>query len=156
MIEALRRSIVLGIIWVALAGLDLEGVVVGAVVIAAAVAIGIALAPEAPRPVRLGRAFRLLPVFVWQSVLGGIDVARRAFDPRLPLAPGWLVLPAKLPDGAPRVVLGGELSLLPGTLVAGTKNGQFIVHVLDKRQPIRPALEKAEPDLLGAIGAPRR
>ena len=43
------------------------------------------LLPPALGRVRLGVLLRLLPRFLWQSLVAGTDVARRAFSPRLPL-----------------------------------------------------------------------
>ena len=55
------------------------------------------LAPAAGH-LRFGSLFALLPHFIWESVLAGIDVARRAFDPRLPLRTGFVNCPLDFPD----------------------------------------------------------
>jgi Na+/H+ ion antiporter subunit len=49
-------------------------------------------------------SLRLLPpgnlvLRVWQSLVAGIDVARRALDPQLPLRPGVVVFSPRLPGG---------------------------------------------------------
>lgn len=153
---ALRRALLLGLAWLALSGADSGGLAVGAVAVTAATWLSFALRPERPRPLNAFRALRLLPGFLWQSVLGGVDVARRALDPRLPLAPGWFELPAHVPDGSPRVIVGGEFSLLPGTLVAGTRDGRFLVHVLDRTRPVAEELAAGEAALVAAMdGRPR-
>jgi multicomponent Na+:H+ antiporter subunit E len=78
---------------------------------------------------------RFLPFFLWQSLRGGIDVARRALHPRLPLAPLLLDYPLRLPDGPACTFLANTVSLLPGTLSADLENGCLTVHVLDGSQP---------------------
>jgi hypothetical protein len=47
---------------------------------------------------------RLAPGFLRSSLLGGIDVARRALHPRMPLDAGWIAYRTKLPRGLPRVI----------------------------------------------------
>ena len=60
-----------------------------------------------------------------------------------------------MPEGSPRVVLGGEMSLLPGTLVAGTRDGRFLVHVLDRTRPVPREVAAAEAALGKALGEGR-
>jgi multicomponent Na+:H+ antiporter subunit E len=38
---------------------------------------------------------RLVGRFLWQSVVAGVDIARRVFDPRLPLNTGFVVYPVR-------------------------------------------------------------
>lgn len=125
---AARRIFLFGVLWFILTGT--EAPVLGAVAVPAAGWLSLRLAP-ATRPIRIGALLAIGPGFVWRSLLGGLDVARRAFDPRLPLDPGWIEVPVDLPEGG-RVALGGELSLMPGTLAAGSEGGRLLVHVLDR------------------------
>ncbi|MES9944702.1 MAG: Na+/H+ antiporter subunit E [Candidatus Thiodiazotropha sp.] len=60
----------------------------------------------------------LLPTAFAES---GLDVAWRAFHPRMPITPELIVYPLRLPPGLPRVILVNTVSLLPGTL--GTELG---------------------------------
>lgn len=138
-----------------MSGVTVEGLVVGAVAVLAATWLSVKLQPRRVHPVRARAVVALLPGFLWQSVLGGFDVARRAFHPRLPLDPGWFVIPAKVPDGGPRVALGGEFSLLPGTLVAGTRGDRFLIHVLDRERPLARELAAGEAALARALRTPQ-
>ena len=61
---------------------------------------------------------------------GGLDVARRALDPRLPVGPAWVTLNLKNRPDEFRVLLGGVISVLPGTLAAASSKGELDVHVL--------------------------
>ncbi|SFP39860.1 Na+/H+ antiporter subunit E [Tranquillimonas alkanivorans] len=146
-IDAARRGLVLSGVWLILTSADPGAYAVGAVTVAAATWLSFRLRSPRASPVNLLRAASLLPGFLWQSLLGGVDVARRALDPRLPLAPGWFVLPARLREGSPRVVLGGEFSLLPGTLVAGTRKDRFLVHVLDRTRPVEREFEAGQEEM---------
>ncbi len=125
-----RRIIFFAVLWFVLS--EGEAYVLGAAVVSAASWLSLRLLP-ATRPIRLLPLVAMAPNFLWRSLLGGLDVGRRALDPRMPINPGWVVLPVNLPDGG-KVALGGELSLMPGTLAAGTDRGKLLVHVLDKGQ----------------------
>jgi multicomponent Na+:H+ antiporter subunit E len=148
---AVKRATALALVWLALTGADPGALALGAIAVAAATWLSLRLRPAGAPPLRPLRAAALVPGFVWRSFLAGLDVARRAFDPRLPLAPGWFVVPARLPDGSPRVIMGGEFSLLPGTLVAGTRNDRFLVHVLDRNSDVAQSFADGEDELLGAF-----
>ncbi len=77
------------------------------------------------------RVVRFLPRFLMQAVLGGADVARRAVDPRLPVAPGWVRLPLTGTLDHVNVLVGGIISVLPGTVAAGPADRIMDVHVLN-------------------------
>jgi len=75
---------------------------------------------------------QFIPFFLWRSLVGGVDVARRAFHPRLPISPGMAVHRWRLPPGLPRTLMANTVSLLPGTLSTGLDERQLHVHVLDQ------------------------
>jgi multicomponent Na+:H+ antiporter subunit E len=99
-----------------LAGTSGEALVVGGAVVPLALALSVWLLPLGA-PVRIGSVLRQMPHFIYQSLVGGIDVAWRAFAPSMPIKPCWIAIRINLPEGG-RVALGGELSLMPGTLAA--------------------------------------
>jgi multicomponent Na+:H+ antiporter subunit E len=73
-----------------------------------------------------------IPFFLWHSLRGGVDVARRALHPRLPISPGLIEYRWQLPTGLPRVFMANTVSLLPGTLSAELGEEFLHVHVLDR------------------------
>jgi multicomponent Na+:H+ antiporter subunit E len=146
-----KRLALLGLLWLALTGWDAEALVLGLVTVPVAAGLSLSLLPPGERRVSSVVLARLAPGFLWRSVLGGVDVARRALDPRLPLAPGWVVVPSRLPAGPARVVVGGEFSLLPGTLVAGSRDGALLVHALDMEQDVAGDIARAEAALAKAL-----
>jgi multicomponent Na+:H+ antiporter subunit E len=103
-----------------------------------------------------GQLLLLLPHFVWQSVLAGIDVARRAFDPRLPLQPGFVACPLGFPEGMARNVFATIVSLMPGTVPCDEVYGTLIFHCLDTSQPVVESLWAEEKLFARAITAGRR
>lgn len=148
-IKIIKRAIVLAAVWLMLAGTTFEAIAVGVVLAPLALALSLKLLP-AGTPVRFWPIARLLPHFVIQSLIGGIDVARRSFAPRLPIDQGWIEIDIDLPQGG-RVALGSELSLMPGTLAAGTSEGRMMVHVLDRAQDVESAIWEEELRLRLAI-----
>lgn len=131
-----RRIALFAALWLILT--NGEAVMLGVAVVPAASWLSLRMLPATP-PLRLLALLATVPGFIWRSLLGGLDVARRALDPRLPLDPGWIEVVVDLPDGG-RVALGGELSLMPGTLAAGSEGRRLLVHVLDRRQDVEGAV----------------
>ena len=120
--------------------------------IAAAAIVGVALSPGGPRPTLAGTV-RFVPYFLRQSLMGGADVALRAFRPSRPLAPGFLDYRLRLPEGAARAVMAATVSLLPGTLTADMKEGTYLrVHVLAEEGAVEEDLRELEARVAGLFG----
>src|SRR5262249_53246483 len=99
---------------------------------------------------------RLVWRFARQSIVAGADVAWRALDPRLPLRPGFVIYPARLPPGPALSAFCALTSLAPGTLPAGPDdNGAILVHCLDVGQPVASHLAADEQLLTRALGHER-
>jgi multicomponent Na+:H+ antiporter subunit E len=82
-----------------------------------------------PSPVALTR---LALDLAWQILVAGSDVAWRALHPRLPIRPGVVTVPLRLPPGGARDSFTTLLSLAPGTLPIGADgDGRLAVHCLD-------------------------
>lgn len=80
-----------------------------------------------------------------QAVLGGVDIAWRAFQPRMPLQPGLVRYTPTLPAGVTRDLFTAICSLAPGALPAGLDSqGHIILHVLDTRQDAVAAMAGTE------------
>lgn len=100
-----------------------------AVVAAARLAIAVVSPRDAPRWCLRGLP-RFVAVFVSGSVRGGLDVARRALAPRMPIAPRILTYTVRLPEGAARNLFLGVLTLMPGSLGVDAAGASVGVHVL--------------------------
>jgi len=121
----------LALLWGALNGGDGRSWMVGAPVIVVAAWLSGRLAPRQHIRLALLRALRFAGFFLIESVRGGFDVARRAFNPRLPLNPGIVCYPLRLPAGGARWFFCCVISLLPGTAVVKIDDRQICVHELD-------------------------
>jgi multicomponent Na+:H+ antiporter subunit E len=142
-------------LWLVLYGNDVPGLLVGAATAAAASWTSLRLLPPAgrwPRPVALAK---LVARFLWQSVVAGADVARRALAPGLPLRPGFARCPMRLAPGSARSAFCAFSSLLPGTLVAGSEHdGALRVHCLDVGQGVPAQMRREEAAFVAAVGRP--
>ena len=125
----------------------------GAVAIFAATWTSLHLLPPGTsrvRPLALGQ-FALR--FLLQSLIAGIDVARRALDPRLPLTPGFVHYPVGLSAGPARNMFTTLMSLLPGSVPIGADaSGGLLIHCLDVEQPIAARLAAEEAHFARIIG----
>jgi multicomponent Na+:H+ antiporter subunit E len=140
-------------LWMALAGLDPADLPGGLVAVVAATLASLRLVP--PRRLRLSPpALASLTMRVLtQSIVAGMDVARRALDPRLPLQPGFIRFSPSLRKGMALNTFCTLTSLAPGTLPAGTdEEGALIIHCLDTGQPVAAHLAADERLLALALG----
>lgn len=138
--------------WLVLIGPDPVDLAAGLVTAAAATWASLRLSPPNDEHLRYAALARLAWRFIRQSISGGVDVARRAFDPRLPLQPGFVAYPIRLPPGPARNVFCAFTSAMPGTLPTGVdEHGALLYHCLDVNQPVAAQLALDEKLLTRAL-----
>ncbi len=118
--------------------------VVGVLASAAATWASLKLLPPASGRVHVGLLLLLLPRFLWQSLVAGIDVARRSFAPQLRLQPGFVDYPVGLPRGSARNAFELVASLMPGSVPSDETQSTIEFHCLDTRQPVVEQLAAEE------------
>jgi multicomponent Na+:H+ antiporter subunit E len=118
--------------------------VVGVLASVAAAWVSGRLLPPARGRVRLGALLMRLPRFLWQSLVAGFDVARRAFSPRLDLQPGFVEYSTQLPPGSARSAFELISSLMPGSVPSDEGPRHIEYHCLDTRQPVAEQLADEE------------
>jgi multicomponent Na+:H+ antiporter subunit E len=94
---------------------------------------------------------RFVPHFLWQSVLAGVDVARRALVPRMPLKTGFIVCPVSFPPGLARNEFASIMSLMPGSLPVDESEDSIVFHCLDTDQPLASQMAREERLLADAL-----
>ncbi len=141
-LSILLRGILFSLIWWLLTDGDTASWWIGVPAVALALIINIALLPSSNLVWHEFLIF--VPFFLLRSLLGGVDVARRAIDPRMPIAPALFEYPLRLPAGMPQVFMANTVSLLPGTLSAELCTNCLKVHVLDSRGGFLAELEAVE------------
>ncbi len=138
-------------IWVVLMpSAKLEDLAVGLVATIAATWASLKLLPASGGRLRVGALLAYLLHFLWQSILAGWDIARRALDPRLPLRPGFVSYPTALPLGRARNEFTSITSLLPGSLPVADEPDAIVYHCLDTAQPVAEQIA-AEERALGRV-----
>jgi multicomponent Na+:H+ antiporter subunit E len=148
---AVSRGAAFACLWLILIGgspADLAG---GAAAVVAATWTSLHLLPPGSWRFSLVDLARLALSFLYQSVVAGIDVARRALDPRLPLNPGFVTYPVRFPPGNARNVFATLTSLLPGTVPVSGDGGPLVYHCLDVTQPVASQLAEEEAALSRAF-----
>lgn len=156
-IVALTRGTAYFVLWVVLmpsakpADLGL-----GALSAIAATWVSLRFMPPAAGCLHFGALAALLPHFMRETVAAGFDVARRAFAPSLPLAPGFVRCPLDFPPGFARNTFATITSLIPGTVPSGEDRDVLIYHCLDTMQPVVEQLWREERLLSRALVAGRR
>jgi multicomponent Na+:H+ antiporter subunit E len=133
-----------------------SNLLVGVLASVAAAWASVKLLPPATGRVRLGVLLLLLPRFLWQSLVAGLDVARRAFAPRLDLQPGFIEYRTQLPPGSARSAFELIASLMPGTVSSDETQGTIEFHCLDTRQPVVEQLATEERAYARALQPGRR
>jgi multicomponent Na+:H+ antiporter subunit E len=122
--------------WLVLSGADLADLPIGIVAGAVATWASLRLLPPSAARVSLLALGGLALRFFCQSVVAGVDVARRALHPRLPLRPGFVAYAVHFPPGTARNAFAALTSLLPGTVPAAQERGELVYHCLDVDQPV--------------------
>jgi len=139
-----RPAVALALVWAGLNGTDLASWIVGVPVVAGAASLATAMPADRRQRFRGAGLPSFLAFFLLESLRGGLDVARRVFHPRLPVAPGFVTFETTLPDGSPRLLFANVVSLLPGTVSAGIEGNRIRVHALDARADVEDALRALE------------
>lgn len=151
-----RAALLFGL-WVVIAGTDPAGLVVGALTALAGAWVSRRLLPGGGLRVRPFALLSLVLRFFVQSILAGLDVARRAFDPALPIRPGIITWRCTLPPGPARDGFLALSSLMPGTLPARCDDdGTVQLHCLERRGPAAAAMAAEEARFAHAFGLDRR
>ena len=139
--------------WLMIAGYNPSDLPIGLIAAAAATWTSLRLLPRVKVQLRLLSLATFTLHFLRQSVSSGVEVAWRAFNPRLPLNPGFVVYPCRLRTAGSRSAFCALSSLLPGTLPAGSdEEGALLIHCLDVGQPVAASLAAEETLFSRAIG----
>jgi multicomponent Na+:H+ antiporter subunit E len=142
--------------WLILFGLRPADFVVAALAALGATWVSLRLLSPGQFKVRPVALIELVLRFLYKSIVAGIDVARRALDPRLPLRPGFVIYHTHLLPGLTRSAFCAETSLLPGTLSCGSdEKGGLVIHCLDVTQPVVEQLAAEETLCTRALGGSR-
>jgi multicomponent Na+:H+ antiporter subunit E len=123
--------------WLMSAGYEPADLPIGLFAAAAATWASLRLLPPTAVRLRFPSLVTFSLHFFRQSVISGIEVARIAYDPRLPLRAGFVIYRCRLWSEGERGAFCALSSLLPGTLPTGpNEDGDLLIHCLDVSQPV--------------------
>lgn len=142
--DVMARAALLAALWWSLNANDAPSWSVSAPMILAATALSFWLTPAVRWPWSVVGAVQFAFFFLSHSLMGGLDVARRVFHPRLPLQPGFITYQVRLPAGAARVFFANAVSMQPGTLSAQLGETTLRVHALDTNLPVLKNIQALE------------
>jgi len=125
------RTLVFFLIWWALTNGAIASLWIGVPAIIVAVIVSIRLLPATN--FCWYQFLFFIPFFLKHSLQGGIDVAWRAFHPRMPISPDFIEYKMQLPQGLPQMFLAITVNLLPGTLSVTIEDNVLKTHVLDNQ-----------------------
>jgi multicomponent Na+:H+ antiporter subunit E len=144
------------LLWIVLSDGARGGLLPGIAAALAAAAISLRLLPPSGGRLRAAPLVEFAVRFLGKSLIAGVDVGRRALDPRLPVNPGLLRYPVGVPRGALRNTLTILTGLLPGTVSIGPdERDRLVVHCLDLRRPNAEQLAVEEALLVRVMGGTR-
>ncbi|MCG7979895.1 MAG: Na+/H+ antiporter subunit E [Candidatus Thiodiazotropha endolucinida] len=132
------------LIWFLLTGDDWKSWLVGLPAVIVAAWCAVRLQGLDRERISLSGLMRFLPFFIWESVLGGIDVASRVMRPKMHIAPGFLDYRMRLTQLSARRLFVNCLSLLPGTLAADLDGEYLRIHALDRGIDLNDELLRLE------------
>lgn len=150
------RAAGLAAAWWALSGGDPASFAFGLPAALLAAAVSLRLRPPGGPAVRAGPLLAFLPFFIAQSLRGGWDVARRVYDPAMPLAPALFHYDVAAMPHAERMAFILMINLLPGTLAARLDGDDLCIHALDRRMPIADSLRRLDARLAPIFSRPPR
>lgn len=140
----LGRGLLLGGLWWLLTGNELASWMMGVPCIVAAVWAGFALRGRGFSRLSIIGLARFVPFFLWHSLRGGVDVARRLCQRHMPLQPALIRYHSQQLQGGARLFFVNIIALLPGTLSAQLDEHGITVHILDRAHPAAEELAALE------------
>lgn len=147
------RATLFAVVWLALTDGRRGDMPVGVIVATVATWVSLRLLPPMPTRRSVIALLALTGRFLWASLTSGIDVARRALDPHMPIKPGFIVHRTGLPPGPARDGFRALMCLQPGSLpVESEQEDGFLIHCLDTDMPVAEAFAREEALFAKALG----
>ncbi|HTR06700.1 MAG TPA: Na+/H+ antiporter subunit E [Paraburkholderia sp.] len=149
---ALVRALCFLVLWIILMpSTKTADLLFGLIAMLVATYMSLRLLPPAAGQVRLRALILFVPHFLMQSLLAGIDVARRALHPRMRLQPGIVVYRVGFPPGLARNEFAIITSLMPGSVPVDETEDGLVYHCLDVTQPVVEQMAEEERRLANVL-----
>lgn len=123
------------IIWLFLAGTNIQEIIAGAIV---SLLLSIIFFSKAAifsefnlNPKSIGYSVAYIFVFIIELLKSNFDVANRVVQRKIPINPGIVKVKTKLKSKLGRVILANSITLTPGTLTVETNGEYYYIHWID-------------------------
>ncbi len=130
--RAVSRIVLLGVLWWVLTGQAAPLSLLGVLGVALAALLSFHLAPSPVWTWTFVPWLRFFQFFLWQSFLGGLDVALRALRPGPAVEPLVIEYALQVRGDEARIFFLLVVSLLPGTAAVDLRGEVAFIHVLDR------------------------
>ena len=142
--NVLIRALVLALLWWIITQGRTDAWLIGLPAVVLAAMASVHLCPAALPRLSFSGVAGFVALFLRESLLGGLDVARRTLAPRLRIQPGFRSYHLRLSEPSARVLMTNCISLLPGTLAARLDGDRVELHLLDESVDPEPELLRLE------------
>ncbi|MCS6956857.1 MAG: Na+/H+ antiporter subunit E [Aquificaceae bacterium] len=130
-------------LWLILAGLSPKSLIFGIPAVTLAIFFHRALGFY-PSKVRTLTFLEFFFTFLWYSLKGGLDVARRVLGIKLVVDPGFVVYRLSSDKKPARFLLAMVLNLTPGTLSVELEKDVLLIHLLDVKSHREEQIKRLE------------
>ncbi len=156
LIAGLTAGFIFAVCWWFLSNGSAESWLIGAPALATAVWARLRLREDSELRLSLVGLAKFLPLFVWESFRGGVDVVRRTLTHPLRVNPGFVNYRTRLETPAARTFFTSCVGLLPGTLAADLKDDLLEIHSLDLSADLGTELRRLEAAVARLVSQPGR
>lgn len=151
LLTIMSRLVFFSLLWLVLSSASWATPFFAILSVVAAVTASLYLWPATKRRIRWLQVPALAVYFLRESFRGGLDVARRAFSPSMPLQPEFIAFETTLDSEAARVLFTWMIGLMPGTASINLEDDRRLtVHVIDRSMYNRSDLRELE-SRIGAV-----
>lgn len=94
-----------------------------------------------------------------EIVRANLQIARVVLDPRLPIEPAIVRVPARVTSDAEITLLANSITATPGTVTVHSPEngrGEFVIHALVEPQGVAASVRDMEDRVIDALGGRRR
>jgi len=140
----LFRLVLFSVLWWGLSEGSLPYLLPACLFIAGAAGVSLWCVRPGMLNIRPGAIPGFIGFFLVQSFWAGLDVAGRAFQPRIPLELGIISYTLRLRRTPARLFFVWIVSLLPGTASVSLEEKEVLIHVLDTEQVHQDKLRSIE------------
>lgn len=76
--------------------------------------------------------FAYIGWLLWEVVKANVDLARRIWNPALPIEPNWSRLNTEVKTPLAKALYANSITLTPGTLTTDIHDDHFMIHALSR------------------------